>query len=278
DVAEGPRSFPDALGHSLVALGALTDGPVDRGSDADPLLPLGTHFGQIIHPDVSGAASVGAVDHADVLVRQDDVGIQISDRVIVPLLDLAKEYVGQQRAGEGEWLGGAFEIIGWHNGAHSERDVEDFAARVARFLELFVVHGTVAGTEVRSLGRHLLDAAAGADGLIVDFDPLGLVVLGCPLAHHRVNERGAGAVDAWLATAATQQTNQAHPQHQQTGGFQDTIHDSHPFWTRRGPLTRARLLLARLLRLLRARLRLGRAQLRYRLGKRRIGEWFVKII
>src|SRR5260370_40993977 len=63
-------------------------------------------------------------------------------------------------------------------------------------LELVIVHGTVGCAEIHSAFGHLLDAAARADGLIVDLK-IGvlLVVLVEPLGIHGVRKCRTRSVD-----------------------------------------------------------------------------------
>src|SRR5260370_9593071 len=63
-------------------------------------------------------------------------------------------------------------------------------------LELVVVHGAVGSGDIRGAFGHLLDAAAGADRLIVDLK-IGvlLVVLVEPLGIHGVRKSRARSVD-----------------------------------------------------------------------------------
>ena len=46
------------------------DGPIDRGALADFVLPVIADFGEIVGPNIGGAAAVGAVNDDDVLIRE----------------------------------------------------------------------------------------------------------------------------------------------------------------------------------------------------------------
>ncbi len=62
--------------------------------------------------------------------------------------------------------------------------------------ELFVAHGAVGGAEINRAGLQLADAAAGADGLIIDLN-IGMrgVVDVEPFGIDGVGERSAGGVE-----------------------------------------------------------------------------------
>jgi hypothetical protein len=61
--------------------------------------------------------------------------------------------------------------------------------------QLFRLERGIGGAEVHRRGLDLGDAATRADRLVVDLLAGGLGVLGRPLRHDRVDERGAGAGD-----------------------------------------------------------------------------------
>ena len=67
-------------------------------------------------------------------------------------------------------------------------------------LHLLVVHGAVGSAEIDGAFGDLLDARAGADGLIVDLNvTVGLVVLVEPFRIDGIREGGAGAIDQQIA-------------------------------------------------------------------------------
>ncbi|KAG1246444.1 hypothetical protein G6F68_014638 [Rhizopus microsporus] len=61
--------------------------------------------------------------------------------------------------------------------------------------QFFRLQRGVGGAEINGLGLDLGDTTAGADRLVVDLVAGGGVVVGRPLRHHRVDERGARAGD-----------------------------------------------------------------------------------
>ena len=116
-------------------------------------------------------------------------GIELGDRRIVPVLDLAQEDLGERRAVERDVAAlDAFEIDDRHDAAHHGRELDD-----ADLVELFRLQRHVGGAEGHGLGADLLDAAAGADRLIVQA-VAGLLLVGVgPLGVDRIREGRAGA-------------------------------------------------------------------------------------
>ena len=88
-------------------------------------------------------------------------------RLVVPLGDLAEEDVGHVLGLEFQAGGDAGQVIGDDHGPHDGGDVEQFAGGG---FQLFVGEELVGGAEIDGLGGDLLDAAAAADGLVVEFD------------------------------------------------------------------------------------------------------------
>ena len=72
--------------------------------------------------------------------------------------------------------------------------------------DLGLVHRAVGGAEVHGALGELADAAAGADGLIVDLDA-GLLVVGVePLGVDRIRERSPGAGEGLGVAAGPQRS------------------------------------------------------------------------
>src|SRR5579859_8012874 len=105
-----------------------------------------------------------------------DVGIwQLGARIVfldprvTPLLDLAKENSGQRLRTELQFPC-ARDVIGGNHSAQDGREME----RLDRdFRDLLVRHGHVGGAEINRSLRELADAAAGANGLVVDLRSAG---------------------------------------------------------------------------------------------------------
>ena len=91
--------------------------------------------------------------------------VQLRDRRVVPLRDLAEEDVGEHRAGELQLAADVRDVVDRHDRAEHGREVQDLAGRR---LQLLVGHRAVGGAEEHRLVGQLPDAAARADRLVVD--------------------------------------------------------------------------------------------------------------
>ena len=168
--------------------GHLTDAPLPT-----LLCPLCAHAGEVIGEDAGGAAAVGAVHDDDRLVGELHARVVIGNLRVVPFGDLAEVDVGHVFRGELQPLGDAGKVVGDDHCPHDGRDVDEFAGGRLQFL---IGQELVACSEIDRLGRDLLDAAAAADGLVVELDRrVDLGVLAEPLGVERVREGGSGAVD-----------------------------------------------------------------------------------
>ena len=99
--------------------------------------------------------------------RQLDAGVQLGDRRVVPLLDLAEEDVGEQRAGELQLAATPRQVVDRHHGAEHGGEVQDLARRR---LQLVVRHRLIGRAEEHRLAGQLPDAGARSERLIVDLD------------------------------------------------------------------------------------------------------------
>src|SRR5262249_44479193 len=146
-------------------------------------LPLGTDLGQVIDPDVARAAAVGTVDDHDFRVGQADAWVQIAQGRVIPLRDLTQVDVGQHGPGEAQRSPDARQVGDRAGRAQDQGNVDDVVAVAAGVGELFPVHRGVGAAEVHGPGNHLGDAAAGADGLVIDLGRAEVGVVVGPLAH-----------------------------------------------------------------------------------------------
>ncbi len=226
DVADGARRLLDQSGNAFVALAADADRPVDRGGHADRLLVVGRDLGKIIAPDVARARTVAAVHDGDVLARKVDAGIDGLDGRVVPLRDLAEEDIGEDLAGEAEVAAHAGNVVDGDDAAQDGREVRD--AEAGR-RDLLVGHRAVGGAEEDRTGAELADAAARADGLIVDLHVrVQLVVVAEPLRIDRVGERCPRSVDLHVLRDRRKR-QERHREH-----CEDFLHLFFPlFWTNR---------------------------------------------
>ncbi len=127
----------------------------------------------------------------DVGVRQLHVRVELLDRRIIPLGDLAGVDLGQRLAVETQLARlNALEMYDRYNAAHDHRELQQ-----AVLVQLIFFQRRIRRTEIDGLGFDLLDTATGADGLVVELHA-GLLLVGLrPLRIHRVRERRASAVD-----------------------------------------------------------------------------------
>ena len=99
-------------------------------------------------------------------------GIGLHQLRIVPLRDFAKEDSSQRFRSEVQSRGHSRHVI--RRNVRSEDGGEVQHVHPALVLELLQLHrrsAAVAGAEIHGAGGHLLDAEAGAVGLIVDLHP-----------------------------------------------------------------------------------------------------------
>ena len=131
------------------------------------------------------------MQHGDLLGGQLQAAVEFDDARVVPHRDLAQEDVGEQGAVELHRAGGdAGDVDDRHDAADHGGELGE-----AELGEFFGFHRGVGRAEVDGAGLDLGDAAAGADGLVVHFLGGGGGVVGGPLRHDRVDERGACAGD-----------------------------------------------------------------------------------
>ena len=192
DVAERALGLLHLLGHAFVALAAEPDGPAHRRGEAHLVPPLAGELVEEVGKDIGRARPVGAVHHDDVHGGQLHAGVERRDPLVVPAGDAAHEDLHQHVPVELEpGLTQRRKVVGHDHGAEHGRQMQHVAVDGG---DLRLVHRPVGGAEVhRALGE-LADAAAGADGLVVDLHA-GLLVVGVePLRIDRIGERGAGPV------------------------------------------------------------------------------------
>src|ERR687886_401229 len=195
DVADRALGLLHAAGDAVIALRAGAGRPLDLLVDARAALPGRRVVGEELREVLRRARRVRAVAHRDVVARQLHAGVLARDLRVVPLLDLAEEDVGRGLAVELEALLDAVEVVGDRHGAEDGRHVDRVRALLLGGRDLVVLHRRVGGAEVDGARAELRDAAAGADGLVVDRRPVRLLEAGGPLLVDGGGERRAGAVD-----------------------------------------------------------------------------------
>src|SRR4051794_37841317 len=195
DVADGATRLLHATRDAVVALRAGADRPLDRLVDARAALPRGGVVGEELGEVLRRARRVGAVADRDAVAGQLDAGVLTRDLGVVPLLDLAEEDVSDGLAVELEALLDAVDVVRDGHRAEHRRHVDGVAALLLGRRDLVVLHRRVGGPEVHGAGAELRDAAARADGLVVDRRAVRLLEAGGPLLVDRRRERGAGTID-----------------------------------------------------------------------------------
>src|SRR3954469_13547812 len=195
DVADRALRLLDAAGDAVVALRAGADRPLHVLVDARTALPRRRVVGEELREVLRRARGVGAVADRDAVARQLDAGVLARDLRVVPLLDLAEEDVGGRLAVELEALLDAVEAVRDGHRAEDGRHVDGVAALLLGGRDLVVLHRRVRGAEVDGAGAELGDAAARADGLVVDGGAVGLLEARGPLLVDGRREGRAGAVD-----------------------------------------------------------------------------------
>src|SRR6185369_8599129 len=198
DIPYGVLCGLDLPCNPFVALAAEADRPLDRGALADFLRPFAVHTRKVIGEDAGRAAAVGAMDDHDRLVREVHTGVVIGNPLVVPLGDLAEEDVRDILGVEFEPFGYSGKVVGNDNCSHDRRYVQQFARSG---FQLFIGKELVGSAEINGLGGDLLDPAAAAYGLVVEFHAgVDLGVFAEPLRIEGVGESSTGAVDERLGT------------------------------------------------------------------------------
>ncbi len=151
----------------------------------------GADFGEVVGEVVGRARPVGAVHDDDRLRRQLGARVELLDRGVVPVLDLAEENPGERGTVDHDLTRlDAFDIDDRHDAAHDHRELDEPV-----LVELLALERRVAGAERHGLVLDLLDAAAGTDRLVVQPDA-GLLLVGIrPFGVDRVGKCRPGAGD-----------------------------------------------------------------------------------
>ena len=132
--------------------------------------------------------------------RQVHARVELRDCRIVPVLDLARIYVGEQRTCQFQLSGANSGNVDHRNNATDDnRELREIALR-----KIIARERLVGCAEVDRPRLHLRNAAAGADRLVVHRCAALSLVVGRPGGKHRVDECGpcAGNLDAARAARA----------------------------------------------------------------------------
>src|SRR5205823_1073690 len=95
--------------------------------------------------------------------------VEFDKFLIIPLGDLTHEDIRENFAGKVQRLGDARQVVGWNDGAHDQRNVDDCAFNGG---EIFFFHEGIGAADGYAALGHLLDASAGSRRLVVDFHVL----------------------------------------------------------------------------------------------------------
>ena len=113
------------------------------------------------------------------------------DGRIIPFVDFPHEDGRQGGAVQLEFARfKARDIEHRHDAAHHGGKLHQ-----ADFFQFLRLHGLIGGPEIHGFGLRLGDAAAGADGLIIDLHTVELVVFMSPLGIDGVGKGGPGAIE-----------------------------------------------------------------------------------
>ena len=134
--------------------------------------------------------------HHDGLVGKINPRIYAGDGLVIPLRNPAQEDSRQRIRGELHFSTHARNVVRRHHRSQHAGNIEDRGLPLgSSFLELAVRHRHIAGTKVYRAFRHLANAAAAANGLIVDLNArMQLLVFAEPLRINGIRERGARPV------------------------------------------------------------------------------------
>ena len=99
-VTNRARHAAHESGNAFVPFTTHASGPLHSGAFTDFLLPLSRHFGEVVGENKGRARTVSAAHHTNRLVGQVQRRIQLLDRLVIPVSDLAQVNVCQHRAGQ----------------------------------------------------------------------------------------------------------------------------------------------------------------------------------
>src|SRR5258708_38695145 len=126
------------------------------------------------------------MDYNNVDVRKFHAGIQFGDPGLIPFVDLSQKDVGQNVSAKLQFLAHGRNIVDRDDCTEHRGQVQYLEGRGC---ELLIRHWPVAGPEIDGAGLYLLNAAAAADGLIVNLDVgMKLVILAKPLLVNGIRE------------------------------------------------------------------------------------------
>src|SRR6185312_16702606 len=149
------------------ALAAKSHRPSDGGVRANLGLPLRADLGKIIGENVSGTASIRAMDYDDWQAGKLNSGVGFGNRGVAPIGDLAEKNSCQHLRRELNTACNTRNVIGRDHGPEHCGNVENFELG---FCKLLVCHGPVARTKIHGSRHELANSRAAANALVVDLN------------------------------------------------------------------------------------------------------------
>src|SRR6185312_4430898 len=147
------------------ALAAKSHRPSDGGVRANLGLPLRADLGKIIGENVSGTASIRAMDYDDWQAGKLNSGVGFGNRGVAPIGDLAEKNSCQHLRRELNTACNTGNVISGDHGPKHGGDMKDFELG---FCKLLVCHGPIAGAKIHSARHELTDSRPAANALVVD--------------------------------------------------------------------------------------------------------------
>ena len=210
DITDGPAHHLHLAGHAFIAFAADAAGrrPLHRFAGSHFLFPLRRNHGQVAGIDKGGSGTVAAMHHGDGLGGEFHIGVKALDGRVVPPGDFAEVDISQQFPAQLQLSRtDAGNVDHRHHAAddHGKLD-QTVLVQVLGFERL------IRSAEIHGLGLDLGDAAAGADGLVIDLDPGEGIILVGPLGIDGIGKRRPGPVDGYVG--GRRGAGQAHEAHQ----------------------------------------------------------------
>src|SRR6185437_6587900 len=148
--------------------------------------PLSTDLGKIVGENVSGAASIRAMDYDNWQAGKLDTGIGFGNRGVAPIGDLAEKNSCQYLRRELNTACNTRNVIGRDHGPELCRNMEKFELG---FCKLLVCHGPVARAKIHGSRHELANSRAAANALVVDLHVgLSVGIFAAPFLIDRVWE------------------------------------------------------------------------------------------
>src|SRR6266513_1578131 len=134
-ISNRSRRQVNKRGHTAISPAAQPDRPFDCRAFSHARLPFGTRLREIVGPVESRSGAIDTMNDRDRHVGQFQFSIDLLDRRIVPVPDLAKKNVGKQRPGKAHRARqDTFDMYHRNDAADDERELAH--AELAQFFRL----------------------------------------------------------------------------------------------------------------------------------------------